>query len=195
MCAQAKVMQTVTAAGIAVMLVMGPATSVTAGDDQSDFDDTPFLLVLVGGSLGPPTIDPQRCPTPKGSPGPALRVDIASTGYGSIVGAVSETQSHCIDPNGPNPLLNTNGQVTIKDATGDLLFGKYKALLVPTPTTAKDGVIMIRGEYCNNGGTGKYANAHGCAIAVGQFNTATGASIVSLEGALKLGVLGMDGHN
>jgi len=170
---------TLAALALSVLVVPLPAA---AGDDAF----TPLLAMYVGQTVGAGP-DAVRCPTPRGSPGPALRIDIVSAGHGTIVGTSSVLQSHCIDPNGPHPSAITNGQAVTRDADGDLLYQSYAAEQYATPSSANDQIFMAQGEGCNNGGTGKYQHARGCFLVVGQVNLSSGATIVSLDGLLRLG--------
>jgi hypothetical protein len=122
------------------------------------------------------SFDRARCPEPSHP----LLLTFRGEAY-TTVGHARFEQSHCED------FEHTSfrrGVQTIKFDNGDELLGAYSGALLPTPTTATDGRLIIDGMYRNTGGTGRFKHADGHGISIGTVDTMTGLAVVSVSGTL-----------
>ncbi len=132
--------------------------------------DIPFKAVF-GGSAG---VTPDaECK--------ASKVSIDTRGLVTGLGLVRTIQTHCWDPKGTE---FTKGIVSAANSDGDGYTGTYSGKLVPTETSDTDHVYSIDGQFTITGGTGRYADVKGGAIASGLQNTATGAFGLVLSGSI-----------
>ena len=157
----------------AALLLLAPLAA-NAGGDSTD-DGVPFVGVfhpIVTGF----SVDPIRCPDA------SHPLALTFTGEAdTTLGHVTFTQSHCED------FTHTSfrrGLQVITIADGSQLSGTYHGQLLPTPTTAIDGKLIIDGVYRNTGGTGTLSKAHGMGISAGVVDTTTGAAEVAVSGTL-----------
>jgi hypothetical protein len=120
--------------------------------------------------------DPVRCPEPSHR----LLLTFQGIAY-TTLGRATFTQSHC---QAADHSSFRRGEQTITFDNGDQLFGSYSGVLLPTPTTATDGRLIIDGIYRNVGGTGALEHAHGRGISIGIVDTATGFATVTVSGKL-----------
>ena len=121
------------------------------------------------------TIDPQRCPATH----PVLFHFEGDSN--TTLGHATIAQSSCEDCEHTSFV---RGQQTITAPNGDLLYGTYEGKILPTPTTATDGVLVVKGAYRNTGGTGAFAKANGKGATVGTVNVVTGAAVIAVTGNL-----------
>ena len=113
---------------------------------------------------------------------PALTVSITGSGQAEPGGAFTTAQSHCVDPEGANPLAVSDGQLTLTFSSGSTLTGTYTDVLLPTATP---GVFNLDGALTFTGGTGEFAGASGSAHATGTLNLQTGeATGLALNGTI-----------
>jgi hypothetical protein len=122
-----------------------------------------------------PTVDPQRCPASHPILFQFQGDSYTTLGYSAIA------QSHCEDEAHTSFV---RGQQTITMPNGDLLYGTYEGRILPTPTTATDGALVVNGRYRNVGGTGAFAKANGKGVSVGTVNLFTGAVVIAVTGSL-----------
>ena len=119
------------------------------------------------------TGDPSRCP--------ALTVQAEGGGQATHLGRFTSVQSHCIDPEGSDPLGFTDGFYTFTAANGDTIFGSYSGRLIPTDTP---GVFSLDGHFTVAGGTSRFEDASGSGSARGLVNLANGEASVFLQGTI-----------
>ena len=119
------------------------------------------------------TVDPLRCPV--------LTVNAEGGGQATHLGRFTSVQSHCIDPEGSDPLGFTDGFYTFTAANGDAIFGSYSGRLVPTDAP---GVFGLSGHFTIAGGTGRFEDASGDGSASGLVNLVTGEASVFLQGSI-----------
>jgi hypothetical protein len=167
-------MSTVISKSMLAAVLLTASCATLADDGQGDGKPQVFAGVFYPAILAV-TIDPQRCPATH----PILfqfEGDSNTTlGYAAIA------QSHCEDF---EHTAFVRGQQTITAPSGDLLYGTYEGKILPTPTTANDGVLVVRGQYRNAGGTGAFAKANGKGVTVGTVNLSTFAVLIAVTGDL-----------
>lgn len=100
------------------------------------------------------------------------------------LGSFTTAQDHCVDPNGADPLAFTDGRYTWTAADGSTLSGRYNGRLLPTETTAADGLFLIDGRFTIERGSGRFAGATGSGVADGLQNLTTGEADVVLDGTI-----------
>jgi len=153
---------------VALLLLTAGVTSVAAKGQERP---VPFRAVY--SAIQVVTVDPLRCP--------ALTVQAEGGGQATHVGAFTSVQSHCIDPEGSDPLSFTDGFYTFTAANGDTIFGSYSGHLIPTETP---GVFGLDGHFTIAGGTGRFEDASGDGSASGLVNLVTGEASVFLQGTI-----------
>lgn len=120
--------------------------------------------------------NPQRCPD---ADHPQL---LSFTGIAyTTLGSATFTQTHCQN------LAQSSfirGEKRITFSTGEMLFASYQGRLMPTPTTATDGRIVVEATWRNNGGTGSLSQARGIGSSAGTVDTFTGATTIAEHGRL-----------
>jgi hypothetical protein len=109
-------------------------------------------------------------------------VSITGPGTSTPGGALTTVQSHCVDPEGANPLLFTDGIFTFTYTGGDEISGTYSGTLVPT---AAPTVFDVDGEFTITDGTGAFADATGGGDATGSLDVATGDATITLTGTIE----------
>jgi hypothetical protein len=135
-----------------------------------------FIGIFYPVLKGLPIVDARRCPDASHP----LLMTFDGVAYTNLGQATFE-QSHCVDF---DQTSFRRGQQAITFANGDKLFGVYSGSLLPTPTTASDGRVIIDGLYRNVGGTGQLTHAHGRGVSAGAVNIATGSAEVTVTGTL-----------
>jgi hypothetical protein len=111
-----------------------------------------------------------------GAPCPGLRVNIQGVGQSNF-GQFTQTQFHCVDPTGPNPLAFGGGVYTFTFSNGSF-FGNYSGVLVPTATP---GLFNLNGVFSITGGTGVFAGATGSGTASGLVDPTAPTAQVSFS--------------
>jgi len=119
------------------------------------------------------TVDPLRCPV--------LTVQAVGGGQAAHLGQFTSVQTHCVNPEGSDPLSFTDGFYTFTAANGDTIFGSYSGRLIPTETP---GVFSLDGHFTVAAGTGRFEDASGSGSASGLVNLATGEASVFLQGTI-----------
>ena len=132
-----------------------------------------FRAVLVG--TGAPVED-GRCP--------ALTIAITGPGTATHLGSFTTEQDHCVDPTGDTPLAFTDGHYTFTAEDGSSITGIYNGWMVPTESTAEDGLYLIEGRFTIQGGTGRFEGASGSGVADGLQNLETGKANLVLDGTI-----------
>ncbi len=145
------------------------ATPEPAGADQLGR----FRAVFVG--PGVPT---------EGGHCPALTVSIAGSGMATHLGSFETAQDHCVNPTGADPSAFTDGRYTFTATDGSTIAGRYNGRLIPTETTAADGLFLIDGRFTIEEGTGRFAGATGSGVADGLQDLTTGEASMVLDGTI-----------
>lgn len=142
-------------------------------DDRGTLYLGRFRGILV--RMGAPVED-GRCPV--------MTVEITGPGSATHLGGFTTEQSHCVDPTGPDPLAFTDGEYTFTADDDSAISGRYHGWLVPTDSTAIDGLYLIEGRWTIEEGTGRFEGATGAGIADGLQNLETGQASLVLEGLI-----------
>ena len=153
---------------LVLLLLAAGATSVGAKEQERP---VPFRATY--SAIQTVTVDPLRCPV--------LTVNAEGGGEATHLGQFASVQSHCIDPDGSDPLSFTEGFYTFTAANGDTIFGSYGGRLIPTETL---GVFGLDGHFTIAGGTGRFEGASGGGSASGLVNLVTGEASVFLQGTI-----------
>ena len=110
-------------------------------------------------------------------PAPATTILIDTPGTVDSFGAVTTTQSHCIEPFSSD---FTDGIFTFTFSDGSTFFGTYGGTLVPLAPP----VFRINGAAVITGGTGIFTTATGSGVASGTNNLSTGEFDFVLRGSV-----------
>ncbi len=151
--------------------VLAAVTMCTAGWAK----DIPFKAVFTG--IGGAT---------PGVPCIGMQISIDTRGIVTDLGLVRTIQTHCVDPNGADPLAFTNGVVAATNTAGDGYKGTYSGRLVPTVTSATDNVYTIDGQFTITDGTGRYVGVTGGGKSSGLQNSVTGYFGLVLSGTISV---------
>lgn len=98
------------------------------------------------------------------------QVFVEGTGTATQMGAVTVTRTHCFSPFQDPPI--SNGHWEARAADGDVIWGSYTGSLVPTAFDSEGNPIrgIITSPYTVDGGTGRFANAAGQGVSVGDYD-------------------------
>jgi len=110
-----------------LLLLAAGATSVAAKGQERPL---PFRATY--SAIQAVTVDPLRCPV--------LTVNAGGGGQASHLGQFTSVQSHCVNPEGSDPLSFIDGFYTFAAANGHTIFGSYSERLVPTETPGVFGL-------------------------------------------------------
>lgn len=152
------------------LLMLGAASAQTPPANRSDLD----VMLIVQEQVS------------QGGGCPALNVAYQMGGLSPQLGAVSGEGSHCAAPDATGNIGITEASTTLRMQSGDTLRLTYALLLTPGQTAP---VYRVWGALRVVGGTGKYANASGFAVAHGldmvqpQQNKA-GPAILEIKGSI-----------
>ena len=134
--------------------------AVASPDKQLPFKGSSFEYVIEKGNLD-------------GSDCPADTVIISGSGTATYLGAFTIVRRHCFTMTANGPLMH-DGAYEITAANGDRLWGTYEGTM---ELTEFDGGVPVRGTITSpstiDGGTGRFAGAHGEYLAVGDYNLQT----------------------
>lgn len=147
----------------------------TAFAHDRDRDEVRFIGVFRPAFEGF-AIDPVRCPD---ASHPVLFMFRGTAD--TTLGSAAIVQSHCESADHSS---FRRGQQEITLASGWKVFGVYSGRLLPTPTTATDGLLMVDGRYRFTGGTGPYTKADGSGRSAGTVDTRTGGALITVSGTL-----------
>jgi hypothetical protein len=124
--------------------------------------------------------NPDRC-------APLFTAGNVTHGTMTHLGRVTGEHSQCIDPTGvlQDPLIFTNGQVTVTAANGDQLFLTFAGTLMPSDAP---GVFNVNNPFQVVGGTGRFAGAAGGGTASGSLDVRVPETplVLNLDGTLSL---------
>lgn len=162
-------------AGSIAITLAAAAFAAFATDRRDDHRDIKFVGVFHPAFEGF-AIDPVRCPD---ASHPIL-FKFRGTAN-TTLGTASIAQSHC--ENADHTSFR-RGEQEIILASGWKVVGVYSGRLLPTATTASDGLLIVDGRYRFTGGTGPFRNADGFGISAGTVNTRTGGAVIAVSGAL-----------
>lgn len=162
-------------AGSIAITLAAAAVAAFATDRRDDHRDTKFVGVFYPAFEGF-AIDPVRCPD---ASHPIL-FKFRGTAN-TTLGTASIVQSHC---ESADHTSFRRGEQEITLASGWKLTGAYSGRLIPTATTATDGLLIVDGRYRNTGGTGPYKHADGFGISAGTVDTRTGGAVIAVSGTL-----------
>ena len=157
---------------LAFAVALGLTSTASAGHAAAVVS-VPFKAVFSGQVTNAPG---GRCP--------ALTGTVQGSGVATMFGQFTNAQTHCLDPNGSDPLGLTDGSFTYTNTNGDTIFGAYSGRLEPTPTSSADNLYLLYGNFIVAGGTGAFAGASGGGAVSGWVNVATGDYGASDDGAL-----------
>lgn len=136
-------------------------TAVMIGQVQAgEQNDLPFTMHTYGWVVAEaPSAD---CPF--------AEVSVEAFGTATHLGSVTVQRTHCFSPFNNPPIYNGYWEATA--ANGDRVWGSYSGSLVPT--VFDDQGNPIRGEitapYTIDGGTGRFANASGSGLTIGDYD-------------------------
>jgi hypothetical protein len=160
--------------------IVASLSSVVIAADKNSVSRGPkedFIGVFYVQAAGLPQEDPIRC----SDPSYPLRLDFSGVAYTNL-GRATFTQSHC---EGTDHAAARDGEEVITfDSGGETLYGTYSATVIVTPTTNRDGQVIIDGSYRNTGGTGSLEHMHGRGISAGVFNVFNGRGQITVTGTL-----------
>jgi hypothetical protein len=160
--------QALTVVPVVLLLLAAGVTSVVAKGQERP---VPFRAAY--SAIQGVTVDPLRCPV--------LTVQAVGGGQAAHLGQFTSVQTHCVNPEGSDPLSFTDGFYTFTAANGDTIFGSYSGRLIPTETP---GVFSLDGHFTVAAGTGRFEDASGSGSASGLVNLATGEASVFLQGTI-----------
>lgn len=160
------------AGSIAVTLAAAAATAF-ATDKRGEHRDTRFVGVFYPAFEGF-AIDPVRCPDASHPILFRFRGTANTT-----LGTAAIVQSHC---ESADHTSFRRGEQEITLASGWKIVGVYSGRLLPTPTTASDGLLIVDGRYRFTGGTGPFKNADGSGLSAGTVDTRTGGAVIAVSG-------------
>jgi hypothetical protein len=169
--------RTARARSIALCLAAAAATTTTAfaHDRRDDHREAKFIGVFYPAFEGF-AIDPVRCPDASHPILFRFRGTANTT-----LGTASIVQSHC--ENADHTSFR-RGEQEITLASGWKVVGVYSGRLLPTPTTATDGLLIVDGRYRFTGGSGPFKHADGFGTSAGTVNTRTGGAVITVSGTL-----------
>jgi hypothetical protein len=113
-------------------------------------------------------------------------LEIQGAGDASLLGVMTDIQSHCLalpGPADPTALPFFNGVFTFTDARGRTITGQYSGKLVPTNTSVPptmgppQGAWIIVGAVCISGGTRVAGIVNDCAA--GRYSPARGTTVLN----------------
>ena len=166
-------------ARVGIVAIIASLSCVVRASAQNGVSHGPrqdFIGVFYVQAAGLPQSDPIRC----SDPSYPLRLDFSGVAYTNL-GRATFTQSHC---EGLDSAAAHDGEEVITFDNGEVLYGAYAASVIVTPTTTRDGRVIIDGTYRNTGGTGSFKHAHGRGISAGVFNIFNGAGQITVTGTL-----------
>jgi hypothetical protein len=112
------------------------------------------------------------------------QVLVEGTGTATQMGAVTVTRSHCFSPFQNPPI--SGGYWEARAADGDMIWGSYTGTLVPTAFDSDGNPIrgIITSPYTVDGGTGRFANAGGQGVSVGDYDLVANEGDFDTSGTL-----------
>jgi hypothetical protein len=118
---------------------------------------------------------------------PAFEVHSEGSGEGTHLGRFTVQRFHCFTPPGHPAFTGAvihDGRYTITAANGDQLWGSYSGSLAPTAFDANGMPIrgIITSPSTIEGGTGRFVNAQGDYLAVGDYDLVAEAGSFTFDG-------------
>lgn len=118
---------------------------------------------------------------------PAFEVHSEGSGEGAHLGRFTVARFHCFTPPGHPAFTGTvihDGRYTITAANGDQIWGSYSGELLPT--AFDENGMPIRGTITSpstiDGGAGRFANARGSYLAIGDYDLVADAGAFTFDG-------------
>jgi hypothetical protein len=122
----------------------------------------------------------------EGSACPAFEVNSVGSGTGTHIGRFTVVRRHCFTPPGHPAFTGEvihDGVYEITAANGDKLWGAYSGELQPTEFGDQGPIRgIITSPSTIDGGTGRFANAQGEYLAVGDYDLVTEQGAFEFEG-------------
>jgi len=168
-------MKTALRTALAGAIVLTASLAALAHDRDHDRRDAKFIGVFYPAFEGF-AIDPVRC---SDASHPIL-FKFRGTAN-TTLGTAAIVQSHC---ESADHTSFRRGEQEITLASGWKVVGVYSGRLLPTATTATDGLLIVDGRYRFTGGSGPFKHADGFGISAGTVDTRTGGAVITVSGTL-----------